>query len=162
MGIAVIPLLTLACIGCNPPATTHAASVHAVGFPAVHGSWQPGGYDARIGSPYFYSLPARRESLATGSFHATDCRCGRPHVTRFRVSRPRISGHHHRIPTTHYGHSHYGWSGYHVVDPYTYHFGPGYYRAAEHGHFRFPYYSYRRPWYHPGPPVFNRDTNFAW
>lgn len=47
-------------------------------------------------------------------------------------------------------------------DPYTYHFGPGYYRRAEAGHYRFPYYSYRRPWYYVGPPSYNRDTNLPW
>jgi len=47
-------------------------------------------------------------------------------------------------------------------DPYNYHFGPGYYRSSEYGHFRFPYYSYRRPWYHPGFAGFNRDVNIPW
>jgi len=47
-------------------------------------------------------------------------------------------------------------------DPYQYHFGPGYYRNSDYGHFRFPYYSYRRPWYHPGFAGYNRDTNIPW
>lgn len=47
-------------------------------------------------------------------------------------------------------------------DPYNYHFGPGYYRDGEYGHFRFPYYSYRRPWYFPGFSGFNRDVNIPW
>lgn len=47
-------------------------------------------------------------------------------------------------------------------DPYTLHFGPGYYRSAEYGHHRFPYYSYRRPWYFPGHTSYNRDTNYPW
>ncbi len=47
-------------------------------------------------------------------------------------------------------------------DPYNYHFGPGYYRSGEYGHFRFPYYSYRRPWFFPGFPGFNRDVNLPW
>lgn len=46
--------------------------------------------------------------------------------------------------------------------PYNYHFGPGYYRSSEYGHFRFPYYSYRRPWFHPGFAGFNRDVNIPW
>jgi len=70
------------------------------------GSWQPGGYENRVGSPYYYSAPG--------------------------------------------------------TDPYTYHYGPGFYRSGEHGHYRFPYYSYRRPWYYPGQPVYNRDTNLPW
>lgn len=48
------------------------------------------------------------------------------------------------------------------ADPYTYHFGPGFYRHSEHGHYRFPYYSYRRPWYYPGFAGYNRDTNLPW
>ena len=48
------------------------------------------------------------------------------------------------------------------ADPYTLHFGTGYYRNAEYGHHRFPYYSYRRPWYFPGHPSYNRDTNLPW
>lgn len=49
------------------------------------------------------------------------------------------------------------------MDPYMYHFGPGYYRTgAEQGSYRFPYYSYRRPWYTPGPASYNRDTNLPW
>lgn len=47
-------------------------------------------------------------------------------------------------------------------DPYYYHFGPGFYRYQEAGHYRFPYYSYRRPWYFPGHPSYNRDTNIPW
>lgn len=49
------------------------------------------------------------------------------------------------------------------VDPHTLHFGPGYHRYQNMiGHVRFPYYSYRAPWYHPGPPSFNLDTNLPW
>ena len=48
-------------------------------------------------------------------------------------------------------------------DPiYATHFGPGFYRGNEGGHYRFPYYSYRRPWYYPGPPVYNRNTDLVW
>jgi hypothetical protein len=47
-------------------------------------------------------------------------------------------------------------------DPYEYHFGPGFHRHSDHAHYRFPYYSYRRPWYHPGHASYNRDTNYPW
>lgn len=47
-------------------------------------------------------------------------------------------------------------------DPYSDHFGPGFHRNQLHGHYRFPYYSYRAPWYYPGRAVYQRDTNFAW
>ena len=48
------------------------------------------------------------------------------------------------------------------ADPYTLHFGSGYYRSNEYGHHRFPYDSYRRPWYFPGHTSYNRDTNYPW
>jgi hypothetical protein len=47
-------------------------------------------------------------------------------------------------------------------DPYYDHFGPGFQRHSLHGHYRFPYYNYRAPWYFPGRAVYNRNTNFAW
>ncbi len=47
-------------------------------------------------------------------------------------------------------------------DPYQDHFGPGFHRNSLYGHYRFPYYNYRAPWYFPGRAVYNRDTNFAW
>ena len=87
------------------------------------GYWQPGGYERRIGSPYYYSargFASGREFSPYGGIHAAG------------------------------------------GDPYTRHFGPGFYRHAEYGHNRFPYYSYRRPWYTPGHPVYTRDTNLPW
>jgi hypothetical protein len=45
---------------------------------------------------------------------------------------------------------------------FEYHFGPGFYRDGEAGHYRFPYYTYRAPWYSPGPPIYNRFTNRPW
>lgn len=47
-------------------------------------------------------------------------------------------------------------------DPYQDHFGPGFHRSSLYGHYRFPYYNYRAPWYFPGRAVYNRDTNLAW
>ena len=47
-------------------------------------------------------------------------------------------------------------------DPYYDHWGPGFQRQDLHGHYRFPYYTYRAPWYYPGRAVYNRDTNFPW
>ncbi len=42
-------------------------------------------------------------------------------------------------------------------------FGPGLYRSgAEVGQNHFPYYSYRRPWYFPGQPSFQRSTDYVW
>ncbi|MBI5761741.1 MAG: hypothetical protein HZA46_24790 [Planctomycetales bacterium] len=51
---------------------------------------------------------------------------------------------------------------YGMIDPQSLHFGPGYHRYAMEGHVRYPYYSYRRPWYNPGHPSFNRDVNLPW
>lgn len=47
-------------------------------------------------------------------------------------------------------------------NPYYDHFGPGFQRHSLHGHYRFPYYNYRAPWYYSGKAVYNRDTNFPW
>jgi len=153
---------------------------------APRGYWQPGGYEARIGSPYYYSVPAyggataahgwaqpaerfRAPSIHSGSHHGCACYGTSAYGTAAFGDRGGEAGEwtvrHHLGSTdddfdaTGYG---YPGRGTTAVDPYTWHFGPGYYRYAEHGHFRFPYYSYRRPWYFPGAPVFNRDTNFAW
>jgi len=47
-------------------------------------------------------------------------------------------------------------------NPYYDHYGPGFHRTDLHGHYRFPYYNYRAPWYYPGRAVYNRDTNYPW
>jgi len=111
--------------------------------------WQPGGYEARIGSPYYYS------AVDYGAIdgYSTDVNQYSPNfgVDRFGVDwgSPWIwSG--------------YGQAGYVYGDEYTNHFGPGYYRHFDHGYYRFPYYTYRSPWYFPGHAVYSRDTNFAW
>ncbi len=132
-----------------------AQAVHVAGAtPAYHGHaahpfGQPGGYAGRVGAPYYYSAPLPQPG------------CGVNQVAP-------AHGHHapvHRHHATGHMHQGYGYRvGYGAMagSVYDRHFGPGYYRYAEHGHVRFPYYSYRRPWYFQGPPVFNRDTNFAW
>ncbi|MEX1228600.1 MAG: hypothetical protein WEB58_00070 [Planctomycetaceae bacterium] len=48
------------------------------------------------------------------------------------------------------------------ADPYNFHFGDGLHRSGVSGHYRFPYYSYRRPWYYPGDASFQRNTQFPW
>ncbi|HET6422503.1 MAG TPA: hypothetical protein VFG20_02395 [Planctomycetaceae bacterium] len=75
--------------------------------------WAPGGYEARIGSPYLYHDPNGGQFVVTGN-------------------------------------------------PYSDHYGPGFHRSQLHGHYRFPYYNYRAPWYYPGRAVYNRDTNLHW
>jgi hypothetical protein len=75
--------------------------------------WAPGGYEARIGSPYYYHDPQGGQFSLTGN-------------------------------------------------PYYDHWGPGFHRHSLHGHYRFPYDTYRAPWYYPGRAVYNRDTNRPW
>lgn len=125
------------------------------------GYWQPGGYEGRIGSPYYWSIPAS-PAVSRWSAH-----WNRSHAWRGSVGHDHSCscGQHHQHHGSHFrGDQLRHWHGSQrlMSNPYSYHFGHGYYRHHEHGHYRFPYYSYRRPWFHPGPPVFNRDTNFAW
>ena len=61
-----------------------------------------------------------------------------------------------------FGYMGYGWTGYRGADPYVYHFGPGIHRHTNYGHYRFPFHSYRAPWYFKGAPSYNRDTNHPW
>lgn len=75
--------------------------------------WAPGGYEARVGSPYLYHDPNGGQYVNTGN-------------------------------------------------PYYDHYGPGFHRSQIYGHYRFPYYNYRAPWYYPGRAVYNRDTNLHW
>lgn len=93
----------------GPPSSYYTASGSGAG--AIYGT--PGGYEARIGSPYHYFDPSGGQYAMTGN-------------------------------------------------PYNDHWGPGFHRQSLHGHYRFPYYNYRAPWYYPGRAVYNRDTNFAW
>lgn len=114
------------------------------------GYWQPGGAEGRVGSPYYYrptTLPYGFYGFEGGGLAAF----GDQGPDSWHGA-PAWGGHLPQAPA----------SFTYPTDPYTYHFGPGYYRYAERGHFRFPYYNYRRPWYFQGPPSFNRDTNFAW
>ncbi len=46
-------------------------------------------------------------------------------------------------------------AGYHGHAGYHGQSGPMFNARGEAGHVRYPYYSYRRPWYYPGQPSFN-------
>lgn len=95
---------------------SNGVSNYANGAAGYYGGGQygpPGGYEARIGSPYHYFDPNGGQFMMTGN-------------------------------------------------PYYDHFGPGYQRHSLYGHYRFPYYNYRAPWYYTGRAVYNRDTNFVW
>lgn len=150
------------------------------------GYWQPGGYDRRPGSPFFNSVPDAppRGPLAGNGPHGNGYATGQsPYgqpANQFPGNQtasgyPEQGQHGNHAynsavsPYAGYGYgSPYGGYGRSVGpqgpggDPYSYHFGPGYYRNSEYGHFRFPYYSYRRPWYFPGFAGWNRDTNIPW
>lgn len=122
-----------------PPSSGYPTPAHSANakLPPYYGStvvpginygataWQPGGYSARRGRPYYYTTPGR--------------------------TRPLYSVH--EMSGTAWGIDH---------SVYRYHFGPGHYRRSEGGHYRFPYYTYRAPWYFPGHPIYNRDTNRPW
>lgn len=131
-----------------PPSTTPTG-------PGAGPYWAPGGDMAngmRVGSPYYWSAPGMGPSggwqpAAPGMGDGYGCSVGGG--PGYGVGYAGAGG---------YG---AGWgAGYGGL--YNAHFGPGFYRNSNVGHTRFPYYSYRRPWYFPGPPSYNRDTNYPW
>jgi len=131
----------------------------------VHrGFWLPGGYEPRSGSPYFYSVPGAPARGPLGGSLASGYTGGNPQLDRYAFPRGPLGAS--RLLNNPLGALGYAngaaMSGGAGGDPYQYHFGPGFYRNGEYGHFRFPYYSYRRPWYHPGFSGYNRDTNLPW
>jgi len=161
MGTTLLPLLTVLSFSSlnTPPDETSRPVAAPVSIHHPRGYWPPGGYPGRIGSPYFYSVPGDSVRVAARRSHG---RCGCGHHRRHHRGRYRGTGtfgFHHGGYTPHSG---YVLRYHRPTDPYSYHFGPGYYRHTEHGHYRFPYYNYRSPWYYPGQPVYTRDTNFAW
>jgi len=154
----------------TPPGYSHGASVDYGVLPGGYGYWTPGGYEGRIGSPYYYSPQPRwygsrpqpwpAHGVPAGHADPYAC-CGEagwiasgPGAYPYPGAGMAAGGYGWMEPTV-------PWNGP-AARPYDYHFGPGYYRAQEYGHYRFPYYSYRRPWYFPGHPSYNRDTNFPW
>jgi len=144
-------------------------AAEAAGYPydVSYGGYPPGGYEGRIGKPYYWSVPGGTVPLAAGqvaghgpagigpaSVGTGGCGCNK-----------RIGGASENMAAggyAAYGVGSAGSAGGPGGDPYTYHFGPGFYRSNEFGHYRFPYYSYRRPWYDVGHPVRVRDTNLPW
>ncbi|MEX0715604.1 MAG: hypothetical protein WD066_03415 [Planctomycetaceae bacterium] len=145
--------------------TTIAEGYAGGGYGGGPGYWQPGGYEGRIGSPYYYSPLGNGRQYWYGAMAGTPAHAAyvpggggwdRPRGGLYSAGDgPGYATRH----STGYGPgSGYGMGG----DPYTAHFGPGFQRHSNYGHDRFPYYTYRAPWYFPGPAVWNRDTNFAW
>jgi len=106
--------------------------------------WLPNNVVPQVGSPYYYSATQG----PGGTYGMTAPSVGvRPGQTWYGGNNEANVGQQTRALS---------------IDPYTKHFGPGFYRSNEYGHYRFPSYSYRRPWYNPGAPTYNRDTNFRW
>lgn len=135
-----------------PAAPAAAARLVQAGGPngAPGGDPQTG---LRVGTPYYWSGSSPYTGYSPGGYGA--------------------AGPYGETLPAEYGYGSYGNGGYggygipggysaRTGDPYMEHFGPGYYRQGDYGHFRFPFYSYRRPWYFPGQPSYNRDTNFPW
>ncbi len=145
--------------GCNcsvPPSPAVSTGVVApapwTGGPSYGNA--PYGYG---NAPYGYaSSPGSLSATATGTYPQSygDYASAGPHWAP--------GGYEPRIGSPAYYHDPAG--GQYVVtgDPYYDHFGPGFQRSSLHGHYRFPYYNYRAPWYFPGRAVYNRNTNFAW
>lgn len=137
----------------NPPAADPDALTRPVpgyqGGPYVKGGnqyWLPNNQVPQVGSPYYYSATQG----AGGTYGMTSPQVGiRAGQTWFGGSGEVNTGAQNQALMG---------SG----DPYTRHFGPGFYRSHEYGHNYFPSYSYRRPWYNPGAPTYNRDTNYRW
>jgi len=149
-------------------------------MPAAGPAWAPGAHEhggPRVGSPYYWSGQHHRPGW-TGMGPAygppaghgapwSSAACGCQHRTGGweAYAGGGLPGYGQPVYGTFGGHG--GWGGYGGWggwggNPYVYHFGAGFHRHSSQGHYRFPYYNYRSPWYSPGPPSFNRDTNFPW
>lgn len=141
---AVLAVTAPARAGCNcnvPPApapmSMGAAWNGAESFPGIYGPAAGGGPYTDPSLPYGGTVATNGPHWAPGGYEP-------------------------RIGSPAYYHDPSG--GQYVVtgNPYDDHFGPGFQRSSIHGHYRFPYYNYRAPWYFPGRAVYNRNTNFAW
>ncbi|MBW3542136.1 MAG: hypothetical protein KY476_17840, partial [Planctomycetes bacterium] len=128
---AVAALATLStglCADEPPAACESAVPPTRLVAPGRPGYWQPGGYEGRIGSPYFYST----SDDWSGQYRGYGGFLYVP-PTRLRSQTVEVPG----VD----GDVEYRLKVQEGLDPYTYHFGPGFYRHATTGHYRFPYYS---------------------
>ncbi len=141
---AISAVSTQAWAGCNcnvPPSPAPMAisspGWNAAGIQGDYGVPMNGGYYGSASMPYGGTVATNGPHWAPGGY---DPRIGSPAL--------------YHDPS----------GGQYVVtgNPYYDHFGPGFHRDSLHGHYRFPYYNYRAPWYFPGRAVYNRNTNFAW
>lgn len=132
----------------NPDAITRPVPGYQ-GGPYVRGGeqyWLPNNIAPQVGTPYYYSANQGPGSTYGMTGPSVGMQAGQ---TWFGGYHSANTGMQNRALSS-------------SSDPYTRHFGPGFYRSQEYGHFRFPSYSYRRPWYNPGAPTYNRDTNYRW
>jgi hypothetical protein len=108
------------------------------------------------GVPYYGNSPGSISSTAYGAsqYGYGDYNAAGPHWAP--------GGYEPRVGSPVYYHDPAGGQYVSTGNPYYDHFGPGYQRSSLYGHYRFPYYNYRAPWYFPGKAVYNRDTNLPW
>lgn len=157
-GLTVAATSSAAWAGCNcgvPPAPATAMPVAmgswpvAAPAPQYHHVMSPGGYagsayGGQLTAPALYGQPMYGQAAgAAGPTWAP-------------------GGYEPRVGSPVYYHDPAGGQYQVSGNPYNDHFGPGFHRDSLHGHYRFPYYTYRAPWYYPGRAVYNRDTNFPW
>lgn len=191
-GLAALLVLSAGPAVAQPPAyetpgywPVHQAETAGYPYNVQYGGHTPGGYEARIGRPYYWSVPGGTTSLAAiagGPAAAAGggpagCGCNNGGSVANGPFDPVYGGGFGDAANDFGGNGVAGYGadssptpfagagppvGSAAADPYAFHFGPGYYRSGEFGHYRFPYYSYRRPWYDVGHPVYVRDTNLPW
>ena len=150
---AIFAATTTAWAGCNcnvPPSPA--------GYPTTAGPWNGSGpamgYAAYGQAGYGQAPPGNGNYDASLQPYGGVVATNGPHWAP--------GGYEARVGSPPYYHDPSGGQNIVTGDPYYDHFGPGFQRHSLHGHYRFPYYNYRAPWYFPGRAVYNRNTNFAW
>lgn len=154
---AVAAMAQVAQAGCNcsvPPSpavsTYSSPTYNQSAYTPSPASWAGSAAVAYPGSPGGYGATA----MGTGPTAYDDYNSAGPHWAP--------GGYEARVGSPVYYHDPAGGQYSVTGNPYYDHFGPGFQRDQLHGHYRFPYYNYRAPWYYPGRAVYNRNTNFAW
>ncbi len=142
VGLAAVLSASAAWAGCNcgvPPAPASAM----------------GPYQGGASAPQYQMAPQYQpQMMSPGGYAGSASGVGGPHWAP--------GGYEARTGSPVYYHDPAGGQYQVTGDPYQDHFGPGFHRSSLYGHYRFPYYNYRAPWYYPGRAVYNRDTNLAW
>lgn len=144
--VALMPAASQAGCNCSVPPSPEVSTYTPTAAPAM--AWN--GTTGYVGSPGGYNATA----VGTGPTSYDDYNSAGPHWAP--------GGYEPRVGSPAYYHDPAGGKFVVTGDPYYDHFGPGFQRQSLHGHYRFPYYTYRAPWYYPGRAVYNRNTNFPW